>query len=320
MFHQTRMRSIVFLVTFIGLILYSLSGGYFAREIVIEIAILAILAVSLDVVAGFGRMVSLCHGAIMGVSAYTFGILTVKFGLPAIPSAVAALAAAAVFGTLVGWVTGRTSGIFFIMATLAFGQMAYTLIFRSRWLGGDDGLGGLPRFDLSRIGVDMGSSITFTLFAIALAALVYLAAAWVMRSAFGRTLSGIHENEARMTALGVNTVLHRTRAMGFSALLAGIAGIIAAQHTQYISPELLFWTVSGEVLIVVILGGLGTLIGPLIGAVVFVVLKHQISALTDYWHIVIGFILIAIVVAGGRGLYGETERWIRTVRKAARHA
>ena len=320
MFHQTRMRSIVFLVTFIGLILYSLSGGYFAREIVIEIAILAILAVSLDVVAGFGRMVSLCHGAIMGVSAYTFGILTVKFGLPAIPSAVAALAAAAVFGTLVGWVTGRTSGIFFIMATLAFGQMAYTLIFRSRWLGGDDGMGGLPRFDLSRIGIDMGSSIVFTLFAIALAALVYLAAAWVMRSAFGRTLSGIHENEARMNALGVNTVLHRTRAMGFSALLAGIAGIIAAQHTQYISPELLFWTVSGEVLIVVILGGLGTLVGPLIGAVVFVVLKHQISALTDYWHIVIGFILIAIVVAGGRGLYGETERWIRTARKAARHA
>ena len=198
--------------------------------------------------------------------------------------------------------------------------MAYTLIFRSRWLGGDDGLGGLPRFDLSWIGIDMGSSITFTLFAIALAALVYLAAAWVMRSAFGRTLSGIHENEARMNALGVNTVLHRTRAMGFSALLAGSAGIIAAQHTQYISPELLFWTVSGEVLIVVILGGLGTLIGPLIGAVVFVGLKHQISAMTDYWHIVIGFILIAIVVAGGRGLYGETERWIRTARKAARHA
>ena len=320
MFQQTKTRGLVFLAIFSGLILYSLSGGYFAREIVIEIAILAILAISLDVVAGFGRMVSLCHGAIMGISAYTFGVLTVKFGLPAIPSAGAAIAAAAVFGTLVGWVTGRTSGIFFIMATLAFGQMAYTLIFRSRWLGGDDGLGGLPRFDLSWLGIDMGASISFTLFALALAALVYLAAAWVLRSAFGRTLAGIHENEARMNALGVNTVLHRTRAMGFSALLAGIAGIIAAQHTQYISPELLFWTVSGEVLIVVILGGLGTLIGPLVGAVVFVGLKHQISALTDYWHIVIGCILIAIVVAGGRGLYGETERWIRTMRKARLNA
>lgn len=316
MFQQTKTRGIVFLAIFSGLILYSLSGGYFAREIVIEIAILAILAISLDVVAGFGRMVSLCHGAIMGISAYTFGVLTVKFGLPAIPAAGAAIAAAAVFGALVGWVTGRTSGIFFIMATLAFGQMAYTLIFRSRWLGGDDGMGGLPRLDLSWIGIDMGASISFTLFALALAALVYLAAAWVMRSAFGRTLAGIHENEARMNALGVNTVLHRTRAMGFSALLAGIAGIIAAQHTQYISPELLFWTVSGEVLIVVILGGLGTLIGPLVGAVVFVSLKHQISAVTDYWHIVIGCILIAIVVAGGRGLYGEAERWIKRMRKA----
>ena len=317
MFQQTKTRGIVFLAIFSGLILYSLSGGYFAREIVIEIAILAILAMSLDVVAGFGRMVSLCHGAIMGISAYTFGVLTVKFGWPAIPSAGAALLAAAVFGALVGWVTGRTSGIFFIMATLAFGQMAYTLIFRSRWLGGDDGLGGLPRFDLSWLGIDMGASISFTLFALALAALVYLAAAWVLRSAFGRTLAGIHENEARMNALGVNTVLHRTRALGFSALLAGIAGIIAAQHTQYISPELLFWTVSGEVLIVVILGGLGTLIGPLVGAVVFVSLKHQIAALTDYWHIVIGCILIAIVVAGGRGLYGETERWLKTMKKAS---
>ncbi|HMB75091.1 MAG TPA: branched-chain amino acid ABC transporter permease [Kiloniellaceae bacterium] len=317
MFHQTVTRSLVLAATLAGLALYAIFGGFFAREIVAEIAILAVLAISLDVVAGFGGMVSLGHGAIMGVSAYSYGVLTVIYGLPPLPSALAAVAAAAVFGTLVGWVTGRSSGIFFIMATLAFGQMAYTLVFKSRWLGGDDGMAGLPRFDLAWLGIDMGSSLTFALFAILLIAASYIAAAWVLRSAFGRTLAGIHANESRMKALGVNTVIHRARAMGFSSLLAGVAGIVAAQHTQYISPELLFWTVSGEVLIVVILGGIGTLIGPMVGAVAFVLLKHQASNYTDYWHMVIGLILIAVVVAGGRGLYGQAEHWLgRGARKA----
>jgi len=309
-FQQTRARSLVLLVTLGGLLAYGGFGGYFAREIVIEIAILAILAVSLDLVAGFGRMVSLCHGAIMGVSAYTYGVLTVHYGAPAFPAAIAGVALAALFGTLIGWITGRTSGIFFIMASLAFGQMAYTFIFRSRWLGSDDGMSGLPRFDVSWLGIDMGSSLTFVFYAVALVAICYLAAALLLRSAFGRTLVGIHENEARMRALGVNTVIHRARCMGFSALLAGVAGIVAAQQTQFISPELLFWTRSGEVLVVVILGGLGTLIGPLVGAVAFVLLKHQVSNLTDYWHLIIGLILIWVVVIGKRGFYGQVEYWI----------
>ena len=124
MFRQSLTRSISLATALAGLAFYASYGGFFAREIVVEIAILAILAVSLDVVAGFGGMVSLCHGAILGVSAYSYGVLTVKFGLPALPSAVAAVAASAVFGTAVGWITARTTGIYFIMATLAFGQMA----------------------------------------------------------------------------------------------------------------------------------------------------------------------------------------------------
>lgn len=310
MFHQTISRTIILLITLVSLAIYAANGGYFAREIVVEIAILAILAVSLDVAAGFGGMVSLCHGAMMGIAAYSYAILTAKLGWPTLPAAVAALAASAIFGTLVGWITGRTTGIFFIMATLAFGQMAYTSIFKSRWMGGDDGMGGLARFDLNWIGIDLNDSLAFALYALVLLALVYIAAAWVLRSAFGRTLSGIHSNEDRMRALGVNTVIHRARALGFSALLAGVAGILAAHHTLYISPQLLFWTVSGEVLIVVILGGLGTLIGPLVGAMLFVLLKHQVSDYTDHWHIVIGLILIATVLSGGRGLYGQVEHML----------
>lgn len=317
MFQQTRARTIVLVVTLAALALYGVTGGYFAREIVVEIAILAILAVSLDVAAGFGGMVSLCHGAIMGVSAYAYAVLSVKLGWPPLPSAVLGIGAAALFGTLVGWIAGRTTGIFFIMATLAFGQMAYTVFFKSRWLGGDDGMGGMGRFDLSWLGIDLDDSLTFALFALVLVALVYAAAAWVLRSGFGRVICGIHSNEDRIRALGVNTVLHRARTFGFSGLLAGVAGIIAAQHTMYISPELLFWTVSGEVLIVVILGGLGTLVGPLVGAALFVLLKHEVSSYTDHWHMVIGLVLIVTVLAGGRGLYGQVEHWARTRRRPA---
>ncbi len=310
----------VLAATLAGLAAYAAAGGYFAREIVVEIVVLAILAVSLDVVAGFGGMVSLCHGAIMGTAAYVYAVLVAKLGWPPFPAAVAAIAAAAVFGTAVGWITGRTTGIFFIMATLAFGQMAYTVVFKSRWLGGDDGMGGFDRFNLGWLGIDLGDSLVFTLYALVLLGVVYFAAVWVLRSAFGRTLAGIHCNEDRMRALGVNTVVHRARALGFSGLLAGVAGIVAAQHTAYISPELMFWTVSGEVLIVVILGGLGTLIGPLMGAVVFVMLKHQISDYTVHWHIVIGLILIVTVLAGGRGLYGQAEHWLRARRHAPEEA
>jgi len=310
MFRQTPARTLVLLATLAGLVVYASAGGYFAREIVVEIAILAILAISLDVVAGFGGMVSLAHGAMMGLSAYTYAIFSVKLGWPPLPSAVMGIGASALFGTAIGWITGRTTGIFFIMATLAFGQMAYTVFFKWRWLGGDDGLGGLSRFDLGWLGIKMGDSLTFAFYALVMVLAVYAAAAWIMRTAFGRTLTGIHTNEDRMRALGVNTVGHRSRALGFSALLAGVAGIVAAQHIQYISPEMLIWTVSGEVLIVVILGGLGTLIGPLLGAVIFVLLKHEISAYTDHWHIVIGILLIATVLSGGRGIYGQLEHWL----------
>ncbi|MGI9507196.1 MAG: ABC transporter permease subunit, partial [Geminicoccaceae bacterium] len=166
MFHQSKARTLILLITLVGLGAYALLGGFFAREIVVEIAILAILAVSLDIAAGFGGMVSLCHGAIAGIAAYSYAVLTVKLGLPTLPAAVLALAAASAFGTAVGWITGRTTGIFFIMATLAFGQMAYTAIFKSRWLGGDDGMGGIARFEFGWIGVDLNDSLVFALYAL----------------------------------------------------------------------------------------------------------------------------------------------------------
>ena len=309
MFYQTRLRLITLIAALCFLASYASFGSYFAREIVIEIIIIAILAISLDFCAGFGGMVSLCHGAMMGIAAYFYGMMSVKLGWGLTASAGIGLAAAVVFAGAVGWVTARISGIFFIMATLAFGQMAYTIVFRWRWLGGDDGMGGMRRFDFSAFGINMNDGLVFAFWALGVLLAVYTFSALLLRSGFGRTLAGIHANEERMQALGINTAAIRTQAMAFSGLMAGTAGILAAQHSFYISPELLVWTLSGEVLLVVILGGIGTLVGPIIGAILLVLMKHSISAYTDYWHIFVGVVLIVAVLGGGRGIFGQGEYW-----------
>jgi len=315
MFQQTPLRTITVLAILVGLAVHTLTGSYFSRELVIDVAVLAILAISLDMVAGYGGMVSLCHGAIFGLGAYAFaGVNVLMGGTPALALA-AAIGAAFVFGFTVGAVTSRTRGIFFIMATLAFGQMVYVLIFDSAALGGDDGMWGIARLDLSAIGIDLSDDKLFALFSVFCIGLVYAMAALILRSAFGRTLCGIHENEDRMLALGTPVWKFKATAFGLSGALAGLSGALAAQHTMFVSPELVVWTVSGEVLIVVILGGLGTLVGPLVGATLLVFLRHEISSVTNYWHMIIGLVLIITVMAGGRGVYGGLERYLMMKRR-----
>ncbi|MEP3245865.1 MAG: branched-chain amino acid ABC transporter permease [Sneathiella sp.] len=315
MFYQTQTKSFALALLVSAGILYAIFAGYFGREMVIEAAILAILAMSLDMVAGYGGMVSLCHGAIFGLGAYVFGVLTAMLGISPFFALPAALAVTALFGFAVGGVTSKTSGIFFIMATLAFGQMVYVLIFDARSLGGDDGMSGIPRMDLSFLGIDMNDSLTFGVFVILLAALVYLISALILRSGFGRSLVGIRVNETRMRAVGLKIWKYKAASFAISGAFAGLAGALAAQHTMFISPSMLVWTVSGEALVVVILGGLGTLIGPAVGAVLFVFLKHQVSEFTNYWHLIVGSVLIITVILGNRGIYGQIEHMIESRKK-----
>ena len=320
MFRQTALRSVTIALLLSAGVAYGLGAGFFGRELLTEVAILAILAISLDLVAGFGGMVSLCHGALYGIGAYAFASATVLLGWGGAAGLVFG-AGATLFAWIVGAVSARTHGIFFIMATLAFGQMAYVYVFDSALFGGDDGLPGIARLDLSAVGIDLGSSRSFALFCVALAGLAYAVAASLRRAGFGRTLVGIRSNEARMRALGLPVRRYKAAAFALSGALAGLAGTLAAQHIMFVSPDLLFWTVSGEVLVVVILGGLGTLVGPVLGAALCVFLRHEISSLTDHWHIVVGLVLIATVLAGGRGLYGQLEHVLsRRASGAAEHA
>jgi branched-chain amino acid transport system permease protein len=310
MFTHTPLRLTTLAVLAAGSLAYAYAAGFFGLEILAEIAILAILVIALDLVAGFGGMVSLCHGALLGVGAYAFTVAANEAGLSAFPAMLLAVALSSALAFAIGAVCARSTGIYFIMATLAFGQMAYSFVFQSPLFGGDDGLSGAPRPDLTAVGIDLTDSRAFAVYALLLVALAYLVAARTLRSGLGRSLVGLHHNEKRLRALGLTVWRAKATAFAISGALAGLAGTLAAQHTQYISPGLLSWTVSGEALVVVILGGLGTLVGPLLGAILFVVLKHEISAVTPYWHAIVGVILIAVVMSRARGVFGFIEaRW-----------
>ncbi|WP_417720736.1 branched-chain amino acid ABC transporter permease [Salipiger sp.] len=310
MFRHTPLRYGVLVLLAGAALIQAFTADYFGLEILTEILILAVLVLALDMVAGFGAMVSLCHGALMGVGAYGYALLSTKAGLAPPVALAGAVAITGAASWVIGAICARSHGIYFIMATLAFGQMAYSWVFESPVFGGDDGIGGIERLDLGALGIDLNDSRSFALFCLAVLAAVYGAAVLILRSGLGRSLCGVMHNEQRMRALGLTVWRVKADVFGLSGTIAGLAGALAAQHTLYISPGLLGWTVSGEALVVVILGGLGTLVGPLIGAAAFVMLKHEVGALTSYWHLVVGIILIAVVMSRANGIFGWIEsRW-----------
>ncbi|MCC2111139.1 MAG: branched-chain amino acid ABC transporter permease [Hyphomicrobiales bacterium] len=306
-----RLRHLITFVTFAALIGFWSTTGYFGYELIAEITVFAILAMSLDLAAGYTGLVSLGHGALFGFGAYMFGLFTMKLGIAPGLGMPAAILATTVCALLVGMVVVRVHGIFFIMITLAIGEMGYEFFFKYRYLGGDDGLVGLPRLDLSSLGVTLSDPSVFALALIIVTFAVYLILAFLLRTPYGRVLNGIHENPQRMRALGFPIRSYRISAFALSGAVAGLAGTLTAQHTQFITPQLLHWTTSGEVLVMVILGGLGSLVGPIIGAAIVTLLRHELSTYTDYWGFWLGVFLIIVVVSRKDGIVG----WLDYIRQ-----
>ncbi|HSG94146.1 MAG TPA: branched-chain amino acid ABC transporter permease, partial [Afifellaceae bacterium] len=285
-------RHALALITLAAILVFWTQAGFFGMEILAEIAVFAILAMSLDVAAGYAGLVSLGHAALFGFGAYMFAAFTVLWGWPVWLAVVLATLATGALSLAVGAVVTRVHGVFFIMITLAAGEMGYEFFFKNRALGGDDGLAGIQRLDLSGFGVDLNDPGTFALFLIVVAALTYLLLVRLLASPYGAVLTGLHDNPGRLRALGLPVRAYQTSVFAFSGALAGFAGTLSAQHTQFITPGLLHWTTSGEVLVMVILGGLGTLVGPVIGAAMLTLLRHELSNFTDYWGFWLGFFLI----------------------------
>ena len=311
-----RWRAASALVLAVAAVFAWLGAGKFGQELIAQIAILAIFAMSLDLLVGFTGLVSLGHAAFYGIGAYAIAAFATMLGWPAPAAMAAAVAVSALAALVTGAFAVRLAGVFFIMVTLAIGEAIHAYLFKARAFGGDDGMGGIPRFDLSAIGVDLVDSRAFALFTVIAAVAVYGLLEGVVRSPFGRMLVAVRQNEARARALGCRVRRVKLAAFTLAGGLAGFAGALTAQHTGFISPELLFWTTSGEVLIVVIIGGMGSLVGPAAGAVLVVLAADWASGLTDYWMLWMGLIFIAVVVVIPNGLYGPLEalrRWLARV-------
>jgi branched-chain amino acid transport system permease protein len=278
--------------------------GYAGRDRLGEIAVWVIFAMSLDLLVGYAGMVSLGHALFFGLGAYAMAILTVMLKWPAAASLLAAIAVAAFAALLVGSLVVRLHGVFFIMITLAFGQMGWAYFARERFFGGVGGMSGVKQLDLSWLGLQLMNPADFALFALGLATLVYVGLRVLTASPFGRVLVAIRENENRTRALGCPVQLYKLAAFTLAGALAGLAGSVAAQRTGFVSPDLLVWTTSGEVLIMVIVGGLGSLVGPAAGAAAWVLLHHSLSALTPYWGVPMGLFFVAVVLFAGHGFWG----------------
>jgi len=279
----------------------------FYVRMVSRIMIYALCAVSLDLILGYGGMVSLGHAAFLGVGAYTVGILSyhgIDSAWIAWPAAVAASALAAL---AIGAVSIRTSGVYFIMITLAFAQMLFYFCSSLQGYGGDDGL---PLAGRSTFGgmLDISGNTAFYYLVFGILALVLYGFHRVVNSRFGMVIRGLRENERRMQSIGFPAFRYKLVCFVLAGAVAGLAGALIANQNNYVSPALMHWTRSGDILVMVILGGIGTLIGPVLGAAGLMLAEEILAEYTRHWMIVLGPLLILVVLFARGGLYGLLNR------------
>jgi branched-chain amino acid transport system permease protein len=278
-----------------------LGDAYYTRTAT-RVLVLGLIAASLNLLVGFGGMISFGHAAFVGLGAYTTSILAyhgVASGFFVWP---AALAVAALGALVIGAIALRTSGVYFIMITLAFAQMLYYTSVGLERYGGDDGVRMAARSTFAGLLPLERASVYFYLVA-AIVALVLFLIARLVRSRFGRVLRGIKDNERRMQSLGYNTYLYKLTAFVVAGVIAGLGGVLNANLVQLVSPSMLHWIVSGDLLVMVILGGVGTIWGPVIGAAAFILLEEVLSSYTKHWMIVLGPMLLLVVMFQRGGIH-----------------
>ena len=292
------------------------TGNDWLVPVLTRVAISGLAAMSLDLILGYGGLVSFGHAAFLGLGAYTVGILsqhwfyeTPFLGVPAAwlnhgllvwPLAMLVGATAA---ALIGLVSLRTRGVYFIMITLAFAQMLFFFFVSLEPYGGDDGLSlwwgpnTLGPLDLTG---------RMTMFYVAFGALVlwYFLFWRLVHARFGRVLRGLQQNELRMRALGYQPLPYQLAAFALSGAVAGLAGAMLANQTAFVSPSILHWSRSGELMVMVILGGMGSLVGPILGAGALLMLEESLVSITEHWQLVLGPILVLVVLFARRGIAG----------------
>jgi len=268
-----------------------------------RIMIFAIAAVSLDLILGFGGMVSFGHAAYLGIGAYAVAIPAfygIHSGLVQWPLAVGLSALVAL---VIGAVSLRTSGVYFIMITLAFTQMLYYLGISINAWGADDGMR-LARRSQFGGALDLGNAVVFYYVVLALLIGLLWAGHRLVHARFGLVIRAAKSNEPRMRAVGFATYRYKLAAFVLAGAACGLAGALLTNQTEYLTPSYMHWTRSGDIMVMVILGGMGTLFGPVLGAFVFLLLEDVLAAWTVHWQVVLGPLLVLIVLYARRGLWG----------------
>jgi branched-chain amino acid transport system permease protein len=279
-----------------------------------EFLVWGLFALAVNLLWGYGGDLSFGHGMFFGCGAYVAGLISHQ--IPNMPLALigAALVSAAVAVVLAAVIVPRAQGIYFAMITLATGQIFYFLAFRMDPItGGETGLGGISRGGL--LGLDLMDNVAFYFFTSAVVFLATAAVLRIIRSPFGRVLKGVQQNRARMPYLGFNVVRYRQGAFVLSAALAGLAGGLSSFLYLTVPPERLNWTTTGAAIIMTMLGGLGTVYGPFIGASVYKFLEGYLNPITNYWPALVGLVFAVVVLVAPKGILGVlTQVWRRVIR------
>jgi branched-chain amino acid transport system permease protein len=299
-------RGVILLAGLVGLAAVPIVAGVMSQPFYVDlfrrIMIFAIAALSLDLILGYGGLVSFGHAAYLGIGAYAVGILAyhgvsngfVQWGV--------ALSASALVALVIGAVSVRTSGVYFIMITLAFTQMLYYLGISIETYGGDDGMRLAARSWFP--GVDLRNATVFYYVVLGLLLLFLYVGHRMADARFGMLLRAAKSNEARARAIGFSPYRYRLAAFVVAGAMAGVAGALLVNQTEYLTPGFMHWTRSGEIMFMVILGGMGTLVGPIAGALALLLLEDVLSAWTTHWQMILGPFLVLVVLFAKRGLLG----------------
>lgn len=285
-------------------------------DILTRLVILSIAATGLNLILGFGGMISFGHAAFIGLGAYAVGIPTYHIlfgGLETFATTngfvhiLYAVIICAIFALVTGAICLRTKGVYFIMITMAFGQMVFFAFVSMQTYGGDDGLTIDTRSEFPLISLDK-PLVMYAVSLVSLFVILYIVHR-IINSRFGTVLQGGKQNEERVRALGVNAYAYKLTAYVISGVICGYAGFLLGNFTTFISPEMMDWTRSGELMFMVILGGAAYLFGPIIGVAVFLVLEQVLSGIMVHWHFVFGILLILTVLFVKGGLSGLIDKW-----------
>lgn len=285
--------------------------------LVVDGLIFAVFALGVNLLLGHTGLPSLGHAAYFGMGAYAAGLTAIHVSQSFWIGAAAGIGGALALGAVYGLLALRTTGVYFLMITLALGQIAWAVAFSWRRVtGGDDGLRGIPRPDLGLLPGLLDDRNAYFLFALAACILVGLLMAAIIRSPFGRALRGIRENPERMAALGYRIWLYKYLAFVLSAGFSGFAGVLFAYYKGFVSPEAVSIVISAEAMLMVIVGGAATTFGPVVGAFIIIMLSHVVSGYTDRWSLILGLLYIAVVLLAPQGVVALVRKALN--REAAR--